>query len=316
MKKIFKALISCTLALTLCVGSFGCNGGANGGANQVLDFDRAFYYTAIGGIGLINSGIEKDDIITSANSGGLTYADNNEHLSSQEEKKLVANVAIASSGVDRNVIDMGENDSDKSPYDLTKKVIVGQSGDLYPDQYDFYYNKTSYKIDDSGDIKLDGIVIVNGNTEDIYIVEAKKQIEFGETDIDIFLFAPEKDSDGNVILGSDNKPKRSNTQIIIEQKFQAGKQAFRYTYNFDGERIVETTAVYEKTEGGVIKPYFFAYIENDTVYYDLSFTVSESSVISNAYIRKDNADDNKELLATVTISSSGYSITYPTAEIV
>lgn len=315
MKKIFKSLLSCVLALTLCVGAFGCDGGANGGANQVLDFDRAFYYTAIGGIGLMNSGIENDDIITSANSGAVTYSDNTENLSSQEEEKLVANVAIAASTFDRNVHEDDERNSDKSHYELTKKILVSQSDSTHI-AYDFYYNKTSYKIDDSGDIKLDGIVIVNGNPENIYIIEAKKQIEFGETDIDVFLYAPVRDDDGNVVLGSDNKPKRENTQVVIEQKFQAGKQAFRYTYDFDGERIVETTAVYEKTEGGVIKPYFFFIKNNVAEYYDLSFTTSAGSIISNAYLRKDNADENDELLATVTISESGYSITYPTAEIV
>lgn len=316
MKKIFKSLLSCVLALTLCVGAFGCDGGANGGANQVLDFDRAFYYTAIGGIGLMNSGIEKEDIITSANSGAVTYSDNTENLSSQEEEKLVANVAIALGTFDRDVDGKDERTSDKSTYELTKKVIVSQSGTELT-EYDFYYNKTSYKIDDSGDIKLDGIVMVNGNPENIYIIEAKKQIEFGETDIDVFLYAPVRDDDGNVVLGSDNKPKRDNTQVFIEQKFQAGKQAFRYTYDFDGERIVETTAVYEKTEDGVIKPYFFFIKNNVAEYYDLSFSTNAGSIISNAYIRKDNADtEQQELLATVTISESGYSITYPTAEIV
>ncbi|MBQ9735080.1 MAG: hypothetical protein IJV95_04385 [Clostridia bacterium] len=309
MKKLFKALCACILALTLCVGNLvGCNNASNGGANQILNFDRAFYYTAIGGIGLFNSGIENEDSILSGNSGLETYSET-ETLSIQEEKKLVANVAIAASTFDRDVDDKDERNSDKSPYELTKKVIVCQSG-TESTEYDFYYNKTSYKIDDSGDIKLDGVVIVNGDSENIYIIEGKKQIEFGETDIDIFLYAPVRDDDGNVVLGSDNKPKRDNTQVFIEQKFQAGKQAFRYTYDFDGERIVETTAVYEKVTSGEIVPYFFTTLAGKTVYYNFNFITANELVTANAFIRENNAV-TEELLATVTINQSGYTITYP-----
>ena len=308
MKKIFKSLLSCVLALTLCVGAFGCDGGANGGANQVLDFDRAFYYTAIGGIGLMNSSIENEDIITSANSGSLTYSDNAENLSSQEEKKLVANAAIAIGTIDREVFAMEEKESDRAPYELTKKVIVSQSGGSTT-EYDFYYTKQSFKTDDSGDIRLEGIIIINKNEENLYIFKAEKEIEkvVGDINIEVILWLPEN---------TENTPVNSNTSLTIKQKYQFGKQTFRYEYYYKGERIVETTAVYEKTEGGVIKPYFFFIKNNVAEYYDLSFTTSAGSIISNAYLRKDNADENDELLATVAISESGYSITYPTAEIV
>ncbi len=285
IKRLFAGTIGFAVMLTGALGLFGCKDDNT----NALTFAKAYDYSAIAGIGLLNT--------KTATGGGVQgQALNIGTLDQAQKAELIGNLAIAQNLADNGIVRTDVTEADRDGYTYCYTVTATDYTGAEK-QYTFYYNQTD--ITDAEDLRenerelrLDGLVILDGVE---YQMIGTQEIENKETE---FTFKVAIDQ---------------NNYVMIEQETETNEIEFKYTAFMQGVKVFETEVEYEIDRNGNIELEFGIMDKENNVLkeYEYEFYKVGEELFARIKI-KDGNQGIVFAIVKITATQNGFEYTFVT----